>query len=148
MPRRLAVAKHAGGFDSVGWTLLGFLLGASLAVFALLHADIHGMIRPFAPPPACLATARRRGIAKVSVRTGRVRRLASGAVDSARLAAWPHDTPGAGAPEGHVARHANRPPSAGRRRKSGSSAAGDQGVGAAASLETVSPEHLSHSPVS
>lgn len=54
MPRRLAVAKHAGGFDSVGWTLLGFLLGASLAVFALLHADFHGMMRPLTaatPPP-------------------------------------------------------------------------------------------------
>ena len=52
MPRRLAVAKHAGGFDSLGWTLLGFLLGASLAVFALLHADMHGLMRPLpAPPP-------------------------------------------------------------------------------------------------
>ena len=51
MPRRLAVAKHAGGFDSVGWTLLGFLLGASLAVMALLHADFHGMARSFASPP-------------------------------------------------------------------------------------------------
>ncbi len=53
MPRRLAVAKHAGGFDSLGWTLLGFLLGASLAVFALLHADMHGLMRPLpARPPS------------------------------------------------------------------------------------------------
>ncbi len=59
MPRRLAVARHAGGFDAVGWTLLGFLLGASLAVFALLHADMHGLMRAPAaapvsagPPPA------------------------------------------------------------------------------------------------
>ena len=51
MPRRLAVAKHATGFDAVGWTLLGFLLGASLAVFALLHADFHGLLRPLPPPP-------------------------------------------------------------------------------------------------
>ena len=53
MPRRLAVAKHARGFDSVGWTLLGFLLGASLAVFALLHADFHGLIH-LGPPPTLL----------------------------------------------------------------------------------------------
>lgn len=56
MPRRLAVAKQAGGFDALGWTLLGFLLGASLAVFALLHADISGITRPLTgaaarPPP-------------------------------------------------------------------------------------------------
>ena len=55
MPRRLAVAKQAGGFDALGWTLLGFLLGASLAVFALLHADISAITRPSAgapsPPP-------------------------------------------------------------------------------------------------
>ena len=38
MPRRLVVARQAGGFDALGWTLLGFLLGASLAVFALLTA--------------------------------------------------------------------------------------------------------------
>jgi hypothetical protein len=52
MPRRLAMAKHAPGFDAVGWTLLGFLLGASLAVFALLHADFRGMMRPLLPAPA------------------------------------------------------------------------------------------------
>ena len=51
MPRRLAVAKHAGGFDALGWSLLGFLLGASLAVFALLHADIRGLVRPFTATP-------------------------------------------------------------------------------------------------
>ncbi len=58
MPRRLAVARHAGGFDAVGWTLLGFLLGASLAVFALLHADFHGLMRPLAVPAAAPAPAR------------------------------------------------------------------------------------------
>ena len=52
MARRLAVAKHAPGFDAVGWTLLGFLLGASLAVFALLHADFRGMMRPLIAAPA------------------------------------------------------------------------------------------------
>ena len=57
MPRRLAVAKHAGGFDAVGWTLLGFLLGASLAVFALLHADFHGLMRPIAVPAPAPAPA-------------------------------------------------------------------------------------------
>ncbi len=50
MPRRLAVAKHAGGFDAVGWILLGFLLGSSLAVFALMHADVRGMARAFTSP--------------------------------------------------------------------------------------------------
>ena len=56
MPRRLVVARQAGGFDALGWTLLGFLLGASLAVFALLHADFSGITRPLSaaraqPPP-------------------------------------------------------------------------------------------------
>ena len=54
MPRKLAIAKHAGGFDSVGWTLLGFLLGASLAVFALLHADFRGSSRALIAPAAAL----------------------------------------------------------------------------------------------
>jgi hypothetical protein len=56
MPRRLAVARQAGGFDAIGWTLLGFLLGASLAVFALLHADVGVFGKPLmgaaSPPPA------------------------------------------------------------------------------------------------
>ena len=52
MPRRLALARQAGGFDSLGWILLGFLLGASLAVFALLHADISAITRPLAGAPA------------------------------------------------------------------------------------------------
>ena len=52
MPRRLAVARRAGGFDSIGWTLLGFLLGASLAVFALLHADVHALTQSAIGSPA------------------------------------------------------------------------------------------------
>jgi len=52
VPRRLALARQAGGFDSLGWILLGFLLGASLAVFALLHADISAITRPLAGAPA------------------------------------------------------------------------------------------------
>jgi hypothetical protein len=60
VPRRLAVAKHAGGFDAVGWILLGFLLGSSLAVFALMHADVRGMARSLAStaPPTSGAIIR------------------------------------------------------------------------------------------
>ena len=39
MPRRLAVARHAEGSEPIGWVLLGFLLGAALAIVALTHAD-------------------------------------------------------------------------------------------------------------
>lgn len=53
MARRLALARHAPGFDAIGWVLLGFLLGAGLAVFALLHADL--LVRPALPAEAKLA---------------------------------------------------------------------------------------------
>ena len=39
MPRRLAVARHAEGSEAIGWVLLGFLLGAALAIATLAHAD-------------------------------------------------------------------------------------------------------------
>jgi hypothetical protein len=47
MARKLAVARHAHGFDAIGWVLLGFVMGAGVAVFALLHADI--LVRNHAP---------------------------------------------------------------------------------------------------
>ena len=56
MARKLAVARHAPGFDAVGWVLLGFVLGAGLAVFALLHADILRRAPPPSPPPAVRAS--------------------------------------------------------------------------------------------
>lgn len=38
-PPRLAVARHARGFDAIGWVLLGFVLGAGAAIAVLLNAD-------------------------------------------------------------------------------------------------------------
>jgi hypothetical protein len=57
MARKLELARHAHGFDAIGWVLLGFVLGAGLAVFALLHADSVLRRAPPAPPRAAASPA-------------------------------------------------------------------------------------------
>ncbi len=69
MPRRLAVARHAEGSEPIGWVLVGFLLGAALAIVALSHADwIRQLPQTFrtslsAPAPAPAAPAKLAAVA-------------------------------------------------------------------------------------
>ncbi len=55
MPRRLAIARHAEGTDSLGWILMGFMLGVGATVAVLLHAEFGRR----AASPAALASAPR-----------------------------------------------------------------------------------------
>ena len=64
MPRRLAVARHTEGTPPVGWVLIGFLMGAAIAILALSHADwmkrlpdaMKAQAMPTAPAPTQVPT--------------------------------------------------------------------------------------------